>query len=151
MSSRLGVSEVVGAVMLVLIAAVLGLFVLGYANRLLTVGSPRYQCSISIPLVVYNVSGSSVSGMVIYVYDPGPNSCQLGSAYVVNGTTNAVLVQLVIPRAHVGVGQLIRLVYGKVSSSSSYVDNATSSAPIPVPSVVSIYTVTGSEAQYPLQ
>ncbi len=46
---------------------------------------------------------------------------------------------------------MVRLVYGKVSSSSAYVDNVTSSAPVPVPSVVSIYTVTGSEAQYPLQ
>ncbi|MGC8596802.1 MAG: hypothetical protein ACP5NY_02675 [Thermocladium sp.] len=148
---HLGVSEIIGAVMLVLIAAVLGLFVLGYANRLLSVSSPQYQCSVSIPLAVYNVSGSSVSGMIIYVYDAGPYSCQLGSAYIINQTTNAVLAQLIIPRTQVKVGQIVKLVYGKVSKSSAYVDNVTSSATIPVPSVVSIYTVTGSEAQYPLQ
>jgi|GEM_PF-1880294 len=148
---RFGVSEIIGAVMLVLIAAVLGLFVLGYANRLLSINSPRYQCSVSIPLIVYNVSGSMVSGMIVYVYDAGPYSCQLSSAYVINQSTNAVLASLNIPKTQVRVGQVVKLVYGKVSKSSTYVDNVTSSSPIPVPSIVSIYTVTGSEAQYPLQ
>jgi len=62
-----------------------------------------------------------------------------------------VLASLNIPKTQVRVGQVVKLVYGKVSKSSTYVDNVTSSSPIPVPSIVSIYTVTGSEAQYPLQ
>ena len=85
-----GISEVVGATILLAIAVALSLLIFGYFYGYL--GSLGYSladaftrsCEFTIMNVAFNVSGSSISSMSIALYNYGHAQCGISGVYVLN-------------------------------------------------------------------
>ena len=85
-----GISEVVGATILLVIAVALSLLIFGYFYGYLKslgyslAGLFTHSCEFTIMSVAFNVSGSSISSMDIAIYDYGNTQCDISGVYVLN-------------------------------------------------------------------
>ncbi|ADN50478.1 hypothetical protein Vdis_1090 [Vulcanisaeta distributa DSM 14429] len=121
----IGISEVVGATILLVIAVALSLLIFGYFYGYLEslgyslANALSGSCEFSIMSTAFNTTGSSITSISIALYNYGNKPCDISGVYVLNEST---VYQIAVanncitnPLARLGPGQVLMLNYSNLN------------------------------------
>ncbi len=113
----IGISEVVGATILLVIAVALSLLIFGYFYGYLEslgyslAGALSGSCEFSIMSTAFNTTGSSITSISVALYNYGDKPCDISGVYILN---ESIAYQIAISSNCI-VNPLIRLNPGQVA------------------------------------
>ncbi|GGI70851.1 hypothetical protein [Vulcanisaeta souniana] len=121
----IGISEVVGATILLVIAVALSLLIFGYFYGYLEslgyslANALSGSCEFSIMSTAFNTTGSSITSISIALYNYGSKPCGVSGVYVLNESTAYQIAVssncIVNPLVRLDPGQVVILKYSNLN------------------------------------